>query len=292
MNYPENSTFGGDASHIRSLAVEELCSMYVEKCNYDPSRHFDGLREIDLYECEKTGMRFWRPSRVAGDEAFYASLSQLWHNYYKTERWEYEGARQVIGSQGSRVLEVGCGRGYFLKSIETTAQNAAGLELNGKAIREKVTAFPVYPTTLQDHGRTMAREYDCVCSFQVLEHVADPMAFLTESALLVRRGGKLIISTPNYEFPLHASASDAFDLPPHHLNHFTPHVFERIANTLGFKLISTSVQESVSPKYKVWVSKDHSKLQRIIRSSVNRLINPLASKIDPGHTILAVFEVP
>ncbi len=292
MTHPETSPFGERATHVRSLAVDELCSMYIEKCRYDPARHFADLREINLYECSKTGMRFWRPSSVAGDEDFYASLSKLWAKYYKTDRWEYEGARQAIGKDVLTALEVGCGRGYFLKSIESTVQSAAGLELNGKAIEEKVTKFPVYAATLEEHGRTMAGRYDCVCSFQVLEHVADPMMFLSESARLVRSGGRLIVSTPNYEFPVHASAADAFDLPPHHLNHFTPRVYERIASLLGLKLISTSVQETVEPRFKVWVSSEHTKFQRLIRSGINALINPLASQSQPGHTILAVFEVP
>ncbi len=292
MTNLEVSPFGENATHVRSLAVDELCSMYIEKCSYDPARHFDDLREINLYECSKTGMRFWRPSRVAGDEDFYASLSKLWTKYYKTDRWEYEGARQAIGDEVLSVLEIGCGRGYFLKSIESRVEAAAGLELNNQAIEEKVTKFPVYPVMLEEHGRTMAGKYDCVCSFQVLEHVADPMMFLSESAALVRSGGKLIVSTPNYEFPVHACAEDAFDLPPHHLNHFTPRVYERIAKVLGLKLISTSVQETVEPRFKVWVSDAHSPLQRLVRSGVNALINPLASQSLPGHTILAVFEVP
>ena len=143
MHGIEHSPFGGAATHVRSLDVETLRSMYIAKCNYDPSRHFDGLQEIDLYECQKTGMRFWRPSRVAGDEEFYESVNKLWPNYYNTERWEYEGARKAIGKGLSRVLEVGCGGGYFLKSIETMVHNAAGLELNSKAIDKKVTIFPV-----------------------------------------------------------------------------------------------------------------------------------------------------
>lgn len=266
--------------------------MYIAKCNYDPSRHFAGLQKIDLYECQESGMRFWKPSSVAGDEEFYASVSKLWPNYYKTNRWEYDGARKAIGDGPSRVLEVGCGRGYFLKSIETIAHNAAGLELNSKAIDEKVTAFPVHSVMLQEHAQTMAGQYDCVCSFQVLEHVADPMNFLLESARLVRSGGKLIISTPNYDFPLHASAGDAFDLPPHHLNHFTPRTFERIANILGFKLVSTSTEESVEPRFKVWISGDHTGLQRLVRSSINKVLSRMATRVTLGHTILAVFQIP
>jgi SAM-dependent methyltransferase len=266
--------------------------MYIAKCNYDPSRYFDGLQKIDLYECRNTGMRFWRPSSIAGDEDFYASLSRLWPNYYKTDRWEYEGARKAIGKNPSMVLEVGCGRGYFLKSLETTVQEAAGLELNRKAIHEKVTTFPVYPVTIHEYAKTRTVKCNCVFSFQVLEHVADPMTFLTELAHLVCSKGKLIISAPNYEFPLHASLGDAFDLPPHHLNHFTPSVFKRIADVMGFKLISIATQKTVEPRFKFRVSSDHTKAQQFLRVFINKLANRVSSQVHAGHTILVVFEVP
>jgi len=265
--------------------------MYQKKCGYDASRHFQDLESINLFECEASGMRFWRPSRVAGDEQFYISLSELWPNYYKSERWEYEGARRAIGNNAARVLEIGSGRGYFLKSLETGGHSAVGLEMNREAISNKVTSFPIEPITLEDYSNQMAGRFDCVCSFQVLEHVPNPKAFLAAGVRLLRSGGKLIISTPNYEFPLHATAGDAFDLPPHHLNHFTPDTFRRIARNLGLELVSTESETIREQRVQVWLDDGHVGLARVVRSAINRLGSLLGSKDAVGHTLLAVLRI-
>ena len=75
------SPFGGLATKVRELSCTDLVAMYRTKCGVDIRRHFGDLEHIAQYQCNATGLRFWRPSSLAGDEAFYVALSQNWPKF-------------------------------------------------------------------------------------------------------------------------------------------------------------------------------------------------------------------
>ncbi len=286
------SPFGASARWVQGLSTATLRAMYQAKCGADVQPFFGAIQEIDLYECSATGMRFWRPATIAGPEALYQLLSASWPDYYKTDRWEYARARAAIG-QGKRVLEVGCGRGYFLRSLEAGGHTGVGLELNSAAIANKVTAFDVRQQLVEDAAAAEPESFDVVCSFQVLEHVVDPAGFIRSCVALVRPGGLLLLSTPNNDFALNREMGDAFDLPPHHINHFTPTTFRNIADHLGLELVAVPAKS-----VRVWrrpAPVDHSgpPLRRILQRSADLALRLAAGTTRaPGHTILAILRVP
>lgn len=229
------SPFDAPAQRLRTLPTREVAARYFAKCGLDISPWLAGQSELDLFECERTGMRFWRPCEAAGDEAFYRALSAAWPGYYRQERWEYATARRWL-SPADRVLEVGCGRGWFLKSIEGQVASASGLELNREAIADRVTRFDVRAETLGAHVGVHAGTYSCVCVFHVLEHVINPAEFLRQCVELLQPGGLLVVSTPNYASNTFRDGRDPFDMPPHHMNHFDATVYRRIASIMGLRV--------------------------------------------------------
>src|SRR5262245_16798914 len=138
----------GRARLVLSLPTCDVIAAYRKKCGADVSRWFGDLPEIYLFECEETRYRFWRPVSIAGDGAFYTYLSGLWQDYYRPERWEYPFVRRLI-DRSCRVLEVGCGRGFFLKSIEDRVAGGMGIEFNVDAIAGKVTRLDIVNTPVE-----------------------------------------------------------------------------------------------------------------------------------------------
>ena len=285
--------FGTDSHIVGTIESQSLVSAYFNKFGIDISRFFHDLTDINLYECSSTGMRFWRPTSLAGDEKFYQEISHKMQNYYKTDRWEYADARSAMGPQKKRVLEVGCGRGFFLKSLEPMGYTAIGIELNNSAIAEKVTQFEIRNQTLESISASEPNSFDAVCSFQVLEHVTDPAGFIRSCASAVRAGGLIILSTPNYEYPDHFNKVDFLDMPPHHLNHFTSSTYSRIATCMGLELVSTKEQVLQSPKHSVHVDDTHSPSEHMLRRGINKVLHvTFGMDTHLGHTLLAVFRKP
>lgn len=286
-----HSPFGGSAHPVARISTALVCDMYREKCGIDVRRFFGEVRELELYECAATGMRFWRPGQVAGPEDFYRLCSGAWPNYYRSERWEYEPARRAIGS-GRRVLEVGCGRGFFLRSLAARGNLVQGLELNAEAIASKVTEGEVRRQLVEDVAAAEPASFDVVCSFQVLEHVVDPAGFIRACMTLVRPGGLLLFSTPNNEFELHRSMGDAFDLPPHHLNQFTPATLRRIGERLGLVEVEVLTQTTRVPARALPRDPLASAAIRMARSAANAVLRLAGGTREaPGHTLLAIYRV-
>ena len=101
---------------------------------------------------------------------------------------------------GKSALDVGCGAGLLAEPLarlgaKVTAIDAA-LELVEAAqahARGQGLAIDYRAAAVEDLGGA----FDLVTSLEVIEHVADPRAFLASLAARLARGGLMILSTPN-----------------------------------------------------------------------------------------------
>ena len=110
---------------------------------------------------------------------------------------------------GHRVLEMGCGSAYFATVLasafpdvqfEYVGLDMAGASLesakafvngHGKLVQGSVLEMPFEPETFDD-----------VLYLDVIEHVSDDRKSVQEAYRVLKKGGRLVISTPNAEAPL------------------------------------------------------------------------------------------
>jgi len=291
-NPEEPSPFGGSARLELTLPTAHVAEMYRDMCGVDVRAEFDGAEFIHRYECSLTGYRFWRPEGIAGSEQLYAELSKVWPDYYRTDRWEYSLAQTHLRSD-DRILEVGCGRGYFLASTEGRIKDGLGLELNTRAIEEKVTSHEVRATSVEALADSGEERFDSAWSFQVLEHVSDPASFIRSCLTCLKPGGLLGLSTPNSAHVPFVRRDDAFDLPPHHVGHFSESVYRRVAEQLGVEVVAIHLQVRGNEAEAVTELTRRSLPYRVARRLSRSLFNASYrwSK-EPGPGILAVFRKP
>lgn len=197
------------------IATDLVVESYAKAYDVDVRSYFEPGGSMRLVGCEECGFLSYDPM-PAGDGAFYESLQRLpW--YYQEIKPEYHFAKTQVGAQ-DRVLEVGCGKGVFRSFLPDTIEYL-GLEFNQAAI-DKATAqgLHVVATPIQDHADAHPDEYDVVCHFQVLEHVADPLGFLGACAKSVKPGGKLIVAVPAEDSFLSICEGGWLNMPPHHVS--------------------------------------------------------------------------
>ena len=120
---PETS----QARFTGTIPSAHIAKLYADRFKYDTSADFAGLDQIAIYECEKTGYRFFYPHSLAGKEALYRAIEDLeWT--YQEDQWEHEAILDHIGADDA-VLDVGCGRGAFLtKAKAHGVRSATGIE--------------------------------------------------------------------------------------------------------------------------------------------------------------------
>lgn len=106
---------------------------------------------------------------------------------------EIGSMNSVNGIRGKRILDYGAGRGFLLEALQNCGANAYGYEPYGyEAIRQRgLSCFNEIDEIIDKP------KFDGVVSMDVFEHLHDPWKKFTQVRSLIRKGGWLIISTPN-----------------------------------------------------------------------------------------------
>ena len=117
-------------------------------------------------------------------------------------RWDV--TRRLVPDEARSVLEIGCGGGGFGARL-SVGRDYLGVEPDEQSsatARARVTAAgaggEVRTGTVEDVVDAGSR-FDLVCACEVLEHLEDDEAALTDWVSRVRPGGWLLLSTPAFQ---------------------------------------------------------------------------------------------
>jgi 2-polyprenyl-6-hydroxyphenyl methylase/3-demethylubiquinone-9 3-methyltransferase len=108
----------------------------------------------------------------------------------------------VGGLYARSVLEIGCGRGGFAAWLSQSGASVTACDYSGKAVEIARREFGSSGVTWQqaDIQRLpfLDDTFDVVTSCETIEHVPRPALAVRELARVLRPGGVLVLTTPNY----------------------------------------------------------------------------------------------
>jgi len=97
-----------------------------------------------------------------------------------------------------RFYDVGCGGGFLVEVAAERGWQAEGLEVSSSAVEFGCArGLSLHCGTL-DEVRPEEGVHDLVMMMEVIEHVREPVALLRQVAALLRPGGALYMTTPNW----------------------------------------------------------------------------------------------
>ncbi len=128
-----------------------------------------------------------------------------------------------LATEHAKLLDIGCGTGYFLKHMHDRGHTVVGLEPDddARAIADKQGDFSVYPS---DHLAQLDGSYDAITMWHVLEHVHDLDGYASKIRSLLLDHGLWVIAVPNHtsrDADHYGTDWAAYDVP-RHLWHFSP----------------------------------------------------------------------
>lgn len=153
-----------------------------------------------------------------------------------------------------RALELGCSHGVFLQQLHERGWECLGIEPAAEvASRAAERGFDVRVGSLEDvvaaDPQTFTPSgFDAVFAWMVIEHLHDPVSTLRLLRELLRPGGTLSFSVPNFgcwERRAFGRFWYALQLPTH-LQHFTTTSLRRMLTASGFELVELTHQRNVN----------------------------------------------
>ena len=142
---------------------------------------------------------WWDPN---GPEAMLHKLNPVRLKYVRDQvdrHWQCDECdRRPL--EGKTALDVGCGAGLLTEPLARLGARVTGID----AAEELIAAARAHAGLIGldiDYRagavEGLSGQYDLIASMEVIEHVADPAAFVRALAARLAPGGLLVMSTPN-----------------------------------------------------------------------------------------------
>lgn len=152
-------------------------------------------------------------------------LARLYHFVRNiTLRSKRDMIKKATGLNTGQILDIGCGTGAFLHTMQKCGWQVTGLEPDETA-RKNCLAIHGITAQLPDELFSLPEQtYDAITLWHVLEHVHQLQDYIARINKLLKPGGILVIAVPNYtshDALVYQQYWAAWDVP-RHLYHFSP----------------------------------------------------------------------
>jgi len=221
-------------------------------CGSRRTRPYAVKFDLGIVSCRRCGLVYAEPRLGEEDLLKRYSAEYLYGEYLPVFRADRSGfdlelvrghyalylalAGRVF-APGKRLLDVGCGPGFFLKAAAGLGWEAEGVEISPSAAEyaAAVLGVPVRRTKLEEAGFPEAA-FDVVTMLDAIEHLGDPSAALAVARRVLKPGGRLILNTPDLGSASRRVLGTDWGVltPAEHLTYFTGRTLRRMLERAGF----------------------------------------------------------
>lgn len=163
-------------------------------------------QDVPMYQCEDCGV-IWHEKENTDIGQYYESTqyrdslegSSDIEEFYRLHDKESMAKFTYTGTELFRnkaVADIGCGGGAFLDCLSGTAGKIVAVEPSAyyrNMMNQK--GYHTYPYA-SEAAKDWKEKIDVVVSFDVIEHVEDPIQFLKDIRMLLCEEGEAVIGTP------------------------------------------------------------------------------------------------
>lgn len=246
------------SSSVESRSNSILETVNCNLCSSDYSQVYLEVGQWLLVRCRECGLIYLNPRpsvhelpELYSSEYFTEVISSDFTHLPTSEREIETLVRsqslrvQRLGQHASppgRLLDVGCGPGFFLACASRQGWDVQGIDISQWAAdyAEEYLGLEVQVKAPAQIGDLWHNAFDAITMFHLLEHLPDPLEALQAIREALRENGVLIIVVPNISgFEARYYDRDWRGLSiPYHLYHFTPDTATQMLGKAGLEVLT------------------------------------------------------
>ncbi|HEX2180346.1 MAG TPA: class I SAM-dependent methyltransferase [Actinomycetota bacterium] len=198
--------------------------------------------DTDMLLCGTCGMGRVPEMGTGPDFWLAEGETELDKDYWTTAR-SGMFAKALAHLQGSgpkgRLVDLGGGVGHFAELALGRGWDAYSVDISEAARKAAAERLGEDRSLSVDEVRRFTGQCDVVTLWCVIAHVLDPLELVHQAVSLLKPGGRLLVTTPNFIFQgslarLLARLDKPYDLVCRdHILHFTPGAVERLLSQAG-----------------------------------------------------------
>ena len=206
----------------------------------------------------------------------------------------------------NKILDVGCGIGYFLEVAKERGWDVYGTEYTDEAIQICSSKGINMQKGILSSRNYQNEEFDIITSFEVIEHINNPIDELTNFYKVLRKGGLVYITTPNFNSLLRYRLKSEYNVIcyPEHLSYYTPKTLKKLFTCVDFKtkkiestgisLTRLKTSKGVSKQSFISKESDDEKIRSQIENKkhlqfLKYLVNRILTVIGKGDALKGYF---
>jgi SAM-dependent methyltransferase len=173
-------------------------------CGSGRSKRFIGAKRRTVVECRDCGLRALSPMPTLDD--LVQVNAETVHPFFNACLEDEESYRRYFARKlddlaqrvpGGRLLDVGCGAGFFLDAARSRGFMVSGLDLSPvpAAYARDTLGLDVHVGSVYGFDAAPA-SFDAITIFQTIEHDPHPAALCERLYELLAPGGALMVTTP------------------------------------------------------------------------------------------------
>lgn len=232
---------GALESPLRTTAPDLTGRILCGLCESEMNRRTVG--DTDMLLCVACGLGRV-PEMESGRDFWESDDEELQKDYWTSAR-SGMFVKALAHLQGSgtkgRLVDLGGGVGYFAELALEQGWDAYSLDISEAAQKVAAERLGEDRSLSPKRAREFVGQCDVVTLWCVIAHVIDPLALVRQAVELLKPGGRLLITTPNFIFQgtlarLLAKMDKPYDLVCRdHILHFTPAAVDRLLTRAGLQ---------------------------------------------------------
>ncbi|MCR4333505.1 MAG: class I SAM-dependent methyltransferase [Patescibacteria group bacterium] len=216
-------------------------------CGKTENKEWGSKNGYTLLRCTSCGLIFVFPlpseAPAIYDKTYFASGDGYGYVDYDRDKEPMRRAfelylehiEEVLGRKGN-LLDVGAATGYFMNIAKGHGWKVEGVEISDYAASlGRAKGLSIHTGTLENTFLT-EESFDAITFFDILEHVRDPKSVLLEANRFLKKGGIVVVTTPDSGSLWARVLGQQWHLvvPPEHLILFNRKNFADLLRRTGF----------------------------------------------------------